>query len=308
MRKLKFLVFILVLAFLASCQEAHKESTKASSAKNENFATTNPSTVAVLDNSAYVTAIPKTKNGLVYVSWNAGNFGRSKSPEELAFMAKLLRNADIVALQEVSTADFGVQAVAKLSDELNRTGAKWDYSVSDPTHESAGKERFAFLWKTSRLKALPRKAVLIKSLENSLEREPSKLNFRIGTETVVVVSFHLVPTKKHPENEIKTMVNNSAEFSQEKMIVSGDFNLGHEKLNPIFEEKLKFQHHIADKTSLKSKISANGSYFAQEYDNIYTKGVVVSQAGIVDFVPSFSDLKEAKQISDHLPVFIVFTP
>ncbi len=87
----------------------------------------------------YVTELSKKDlpaGGIVLVSWNACNFGKKKSQEVIAKMAQILRVADIVALQEISTSEFGVQAVAKLCDELNRTGAKWDYVVSDATHES----------------------------------------------------------------------------------------------------------------------------------------------------------------------------
>jgi hypothetical protein len=62
-----------------------------------------------------------------------------------------IRDYDIIAVQEV-VAGYGVQAVARLSDELNRTGSKWDYIISDPTSSSPYKtERYAFIWKTTNL-------------------------------------------------------------------------------------------------------------------------------------------------------------
>ena len=256
----------------------------------------------------YLSEIPRIKGNYVFVSWNIANFGRSKSPEELRFIAKILRNADIVAIQEVSTSEAGAKAAAKLSDELNRTGSKWDYVVSDSTHESHSKERYVFLWKTSRVKAIPRRAVLIKSLEKSLEREPAKINFDVKGQNLTIVSFHLVPTKKKPEREARAVVNIFNEFSADNIILSGDFNLGHKKLNPIFEKKLKLKHQIESKTSLKNKLDKKGKYYSKAYDNIYTKGITVYRSAIVDFVPYFKNLKTAKQISDHLPVIILFTP
>ncbi len=59
------------------------------------------------------------------VSWNIQDFGRSKSHEALLVMAKVLKNADIVAIQEVVPGkSFGTQAVAKLANELNTTGSR----------------------------------------------------------------------------------------------------------------------------------------------------------------------------------------
>ena len=69
-------------------------------------------------------------------------------------MAKALTDDDIVAVQEVVAGDGGgAQAVARLADELNRTGFKWDYSISDPTQGGVySSERYAYLQKPSKVK------------------------------------------------------------------------------------------------------------------------------------------------------------
>jgi hypothetical protein len=64
---------------------------------------------------------------------NIANFGQSKSDKTIHYIANYLRDYDIIAVQEVVAGYGGVQAVARLSDELNRTGTKWDYTISDPT-------------------------------------------------------------------------------------------------------------------------------------------------------------------------------
>jgi hypothetical protein len=65
------------------------------------------------------------------ISWNIANFGQSKSDKTIHYIANYL-DYDIIAVQEVVAGYGGVQAVARLSDELNRTGSKWDYIISDP--------------------------------------------------------------------------------------------------------------------------------------------------------------------------------
>jgi hypothetical protein len=62
---------------------------------------------------------PQTK----LISWNIANFGQSKSDKTI-YIANYLRDYDIIAVQEVVAGYGGVQAVARLSDELNRTGSK----------------------------------------------------------------------------------------------------------------------------------------------------------------------------------------
>jgi deoxyribonuclease-1-like protein len=87
-------------------------------------------------------------------SWNLENFGKSKSDTTIEFIANTIKDYDVVAIQEVVAGYGGSQAVAKLCDVLNRKGAKWDYTVSDPTssNNSYKVERYAFIWKTSKLK------------------------------------------------------------------------------------------------------------------------------------------------------------
>lgn len=248
------------------------------------------------------------EDSLVFVSHNAYNFGKSKSPEEIAFVAKLFRGTDIVALQEVSTTDSGAQVVARLSDALNRTGAKWDYAVSSSTHESPDKEKFAFLWKTSRVKVVPQGIVLLDMFKDELVREPAKINFRVDNKyELVAINFHLAPTEKNPKAEVAALSKNQQAFSGNNVILAGDFNLSHRDLNPYFEDVLGFRHRIEGKTSLKQKNDKKGSHLSKEYDNIYTRGKIsVCKSAILDFVPKFPDLKEARKISDHLPVLIIF--
>ena len=68
-------------------------------------------------------------------------------------IANILRDADIVAIQEVVSGYGGAQAVAKLADILNRKGSQWDYVISDPTNSTKYvTERYAFIWKTKDIK------------------------------------------------------------------------------------------------------------------------------------------------------------
>jgi hypothetical protein len=73
------------------------------------------------------------------LSWNLADFGSSKSDSTILFIANQIKDYDIVALQEIVVNPSGAQAVAQLADELNRTGNKWDYAISDPASSSAYK-------------------------------------------------------------------------------------------------------------------------------------------------------------------------
>jgi hypothetical protein len=86
------------------------------------------------------------------LSWNIANLGKSKDDGEIEAMVRVIKDFEVVAIQEVVAGPGGPQAVARLVDALNRRGSKWDYVVSNPTSGGKGVERYAFLWKPSRVK------------------------------------------------------------------------------------------------------------------------------------------------------------
>ena len=134
-------------------------------------------------------------------SWNLQKFGKTKSEAEIEFMANTLRDFDVVAIQEVVARYGGCQAVARLADALNRKGAKWDYVISEPTESTPNAtERYAFLWKASKVKGLQR-GWLEQTYVKEIDREPFMMDFGYKGEVFTLVSFHAIPKKKQPETE-----------------------------------------------------------------------------------------------------------
>lgn len=243
---------------------------------------------------------------LKLMTWNAFNFGKSKSETEIAFFAKQMKSFDLVTIQEVSTGNYGAKAVAALVDELNRTGAKWDYVISDGT-SGEGSERYAYLWKTSKVK-LKGNAWLESSLENEIDREPFMARFQIRDESVLLASFHAVPTGKNPETECELLVRLNGKYPEDHIMIMGDFNLSEK--SEAFDELKKngFEPAVTQqKTSLKMKVS-DDEHLANEYDNIFfeSKPIHKISSGVIDFSKEFSSLKDARTISDHIPVYLEF--
>ncbi|MFV8358622.1 endonuclease/exonuclease/phosphatase family protein, partial [Flavobacterium sp. XS1P32] len=137
------------------------------------------------------------------LSWNIENLGQSKSNQEIILIANILRDFDIIAIQEVVAGYGGAQAVARLVDELNRKGSKWNYTVSNPTSSSAYKtERYAYVWKTSKVSKVG-KAWLEKRYHLEIDREPYFCTFQYENKQFTVVNFHAITKKRQPETEIK---------------------------------------------------------------------------------------------------------
>lgn len=244
------------------------------------------------------------------VSWNIQDFGKSKNSAEIAFIAETLRDFDVVALQEVVAGPGGAQAVAKLADELNRKGAKWDYSISNPTISSPySSERYAFLWKTSKVKIVG-KAWLDQNFVPEIEREPFMADFKYKGKIFTIVSFHAIPKSKNPEQEIKYFKSFPSLYTGKNLIFLGDFNTP--QSNSVFNPLKKMGYIPAfenQKTSLRTKC-IEGDCLASEYDNIFfnLEKINCLQSEILHFYLSFSEIKEARKISDHVPVWMKFFP
>lgn len=243
------------------------------------------------------------------LSWNLENLGKSKSDQEIRFMANTINNYDIIAIQEVVAGLGGAQAVARLADELNRKGAKWDYVISAPTSSSAYKtERYAFLWKTSKVKKIG-KAWLEKKYHLEMDREPFFCTFEYQKKQFTVVNFHAITKKMQPETEIKYFKLLPAEYPNLNLIFAGDFNCPQSHTVFIPLKNMGYKSILVNqKTSLKKTVK-NGKYLASEFDNIFYNAAKITSVdkGFIPFYTFFKSLEEARMISDHLPIWFEFS-
>jgi len=242
------------------------------------------------------------------LSWNIENFGQSKSEKEILFIAQTVNKFDLVAIQEVVAGSGGAQAVARLADELNRKGYQWDYSISNPTSSSAYKtERYAFLWKTSRVK-LKGRPWLEKKYHLEIDREPFYATFEIDKKEVTLVNFHAITKSKQPEREIKYFKFLPAAYPTLNLLFLGDFNCpqSHSVFTPL--KKMGYSSAINNqKTSLKKKCTT--SCLASEFDNFFynQSKISIQKSGVLHFYTAFEDLTQARKISDHLPIWFEFS-
>jgi endonuclease/exonuclease/phosphatase family metal-dependent hydrolase len=241
------------------------------------------------------------------ISWNIRDFGKTKSSDELEKIAEIVRDTDILAIQEVVAGYGGAQAVAKLSDILNRKGSKWDYVISNPTNSSKYvTERYAFVWKTKHIK-IKNRGWLLDELNSQIDREPFLLNFYLDQQKFTVINFHSRPHDKNPEIEIEFLSRFAVDSLATPLIIAGDFNV--DEKEPVFDP-LKSKGYnstiTAQKTTLK-KTCKRGNYLNYPIDNIfYSSDVKKVDGGVLDFVRLCDRLEQARKLSDHLPVFLRF--
>ncbi|MEO0471269.1 MAG: endonuclease/exonuclease/phosphatase family protein [Bacteroidota bacterium] len=243
------------------------------------------------------------------VSWNIQDLGRSKDARELGRMAEILKDYDLIAIQEVVAKDpAGAKAVAQLADLLNRSGANWDYRISDPTRSPSPyiSERYAFLWKKRafRLKSPPR---LDTQLAERCFREPylAKFMHLKSQQAFWLVNFHARKHDQQPEIEINALSEMPGRFAEAPLILAGDFNVyQQDKIWQIFynQHYQSALHKIP--TTLKRKCS-KGQYFLHPIDNIlFPDAFHKVSAERIDFVQDCRSLSAARGLSDHAPVMV----
>ena len=238
-------------------------------------------------------------------SWNLKDFGNTKSDIEIRYISGILKQYDVVAIQEVVAGAGGTQAVARLADELNRAGSAWDYRVSDPTVSSSYKtEKYAFLWKKSKV-TLVGSPWLEKKYAAEIDREPFLATFKFGNENFTLVNFHAITKSMQPEKEVKYLKFLPPEYPKLNLVFLGDFNLpeNHSVFNPLknmgYASVLQGQ-----KTTLRDRCLPDGC-LASEYDNIFypANKIQIQSKGIVHFYKDYTDLEKARMVSDHVPVW-----
>lgn len=241
---------------------------------------------------------------LKILSWNIENLGSSKTDSTITFIANTIKGYDVVALQEVVAGEGGAKAVERLVDELNRKGSKWDYCISNPTSSSAYKtERYTFLWKTAKVKLIG-KPWLEKKYHLEIDREPYYATFEYNGKQFTLANFHAITKSKQPETEIKYFKFLPAEYPNLNLIFIGDFNCpqSHTVFNPL--RKMGWQNAFEkQKTSLKKECKEEDC-LASEFDNIWynPKKITLTNNQVIHFYTSFSSLKEARAVSDHIPI------
>lgn len=240
-------------------------------------------------------------------SWNVANLGKSKTPEQVSFMAGLLCACDVIALQEVNVSPDGAQQTAALVLELNNScGAQWDYSISPPTTSpnAQERERYVYIWKSSVVQAKG-KGWLDTLWQEELVREPYIMDFRHGSKVLTLVNFHAVPKKKDPAKELAFFKGYPSRLKAYPFIILGDFNLpvSHNVFEPL--KRMGYRPALqSQRTTLRQECLPDGC-LANAYDNfiLHPSGFKMRQGAAVHFYTLLdNDMKRARAVSDHLPI------
>jgi len=185
----------------------------------------------------------KTDKNLLLSSWNIKEFGhlKNRQPESYFYIAEIISNFDLVAIQEVKSGLKDLEILMKL------LGKDWCYLINDVTEGKDGNsERFAYLYDTRRVNfsGLAGEILLWKELfedgdaekDFQLKRTPYITGFRAGWKSFSLLNVHLQPEDSKTGREIRkkevNLLMKALDAKKKRktnwtdnIIILGDFNL-----------------------------------------------------------------------------------
>ena len=134
-------------------------------------------------------------------SFNIQVFGTSKlkKPDAMDVLVKVVRQFDVVAIQEIRAKDQTV--LQQFVEMINADGMHhYDYVIGPRLGRTSSKEQYAFVFDTARIETDRESAYTAADPGDYLHREPFVASFRVrGLDSTQAFSFKLVNIHTDPD-------------------------------------------------------------------------------------------------------------
>jgi len=255
----------------------------------------------------------KPTDAITIASFNIQVFGESKisKPQVVDVLARVVRNFDVVAIQEVRAKSDSV--IPQFVSAINADGSRYQFVIGPRLGRTVSKEQYTFIYDSNRIEVDPSSVGTSPNPGDRLHRPPLHARFRVRANPPESgFSFWLVDTHTDPD-EVATEVNALAEVFQEMkalrpdeddVILLGDLNAGPPQFGKIKQ--------IPGVGWAVSGVTTN-TRRSKTYDNLIfdqrTTTEYTGRWGVLDLQNTFGlSLDKALEVSDHNPVWAAFRP
>lgn len=245
-------------------------------------------------------------------TFNIQVFGVSKlsKPDVVDVLVKIVRQYDIVAVQEIRAADPTV--IPQFLSQLNADGRRYDAVVGPRLGRTSSKEQYAFIFDTTRIEVDPSSVYTVDDPDDLLHREPLVAGFRVRGPppeqafTFTLINIHTDPDETDQEldalGEVFRAVRNDGRH-EDDIILLGDLNVDDRRLGDLGL--------VSDIMWVISGTPTN-TRRTKQYDNIlFQRQATVEytgRAGVFDFASEYQmSMDDALKVSDHFPVWAEFS-
>ncbi|MBE0427929.1 MAG: endonuclease/exonuclease/phosphatase family protein [Candidatus Methanoperedens sp.] len=172
---------------------------------------------------------PDSDSTIKLAAFNIQVFGVTKAnkPEVMEVLSKIIRNYDIVAVQEIR--DASQTALPALVNAVNAMGgSQYDYVVGERLGRTVSKEQYAYIYNNQTIELIG-SPYTFPDPSDIFHREPYIANFkaRDGNFDFVLITLHSDPNTATQEiNDLPIVVNyTKSQFHDEgDFIILGDLN------------------------------------------------------------------------------------
>jgi endonuclease/exonuclease/phosphatase family metal-dependent hydrolase len=245
-------------------------------------------------------------------AFNIQIFGKTKSdkPEVMAVLTNIVREFDIVLIQEIR--DATEQTIPNFIQQINQAnGVLYSYIESPRLGRTTSKEAYAYIYNTQAVQFVQGSDYVYDDNNDVFEREPYIATFKIGNFDFTLAGIHTKPEDAYNEiGNLTTVISSiqTAKPNEKDIIVMGDFNADGSYYNE-------------DDTSNPLKapqynwIITNNIDTTVKTDNTYDRIIILdttlnheydagtAQAFHFDQAYGLNNQTFVEEISDHYPVF-----
>ena len=245
-------------------------------------------------------------------SFNIQIFGKNKAsgPKIIKTLAKIVSRFDVVAIQEIR--EKTNMAVTALESALDALGKNYDYVIGPRLGRSNTKEQYAFFYRESTLR--PGKTYTYEEPgADYIHREPLITQFfsKKSTFDFVLINAHIDPDDVDQEIALFPGIVADAQkrLGDKDVMIMGDFNADcgyfDEEKQIDLRNKRKFTWLIANQ--LDSTVAQDSCAYDRMVVTRSMAKKFTGKAGVLPFDIVYDLDVEPKKISDHYPVYAVFS-
>ena len=246
-------------------------------------------------------------------TFNLHVFGTTKSRkvQVVDHLANICRRFDVVALQEIVSADQDI--LPRLVEQMNANyRTEFDYVIGPRLGDPGEEEQYAFLFDRKAVEVDRGYIHTIEDNHDLLKRDPLVASFRVrGPKPEDAFTFTLVNVRVDPNNSAREMSIMDDVFlavrgngsGEDDVILLGDFNVDDRNYGELGKMAGMSWAISGIPTNTEGTHQFDNLLFAQSSTREY-----LGRGGVFDFMREFNlTLQQALEISDHVPVWAEFS-
>ena len=225
-------------------------------------------------------------------------------------LAKVIRNFDVVAIQEVRAKSNDV--IPSFVKHVNADGSSYQYVIGPRLGRTVSKEQYTFLYDTRRIEVDTTSVGTMHDPGDRLHRPPLFVRFRsrmVPPEqsfTFWMINIHTDPDEVPEEVDALAdafLALKIARPDEDDIILLGDLNAAPKQFDRLG---------TLDNISWAVSGTTTNTRRTKTYDNLIfqrtTTREYTGRWGVLDLQSTYGlSLKQALEVSDHNPVWAVFT-